>query len=224
MTRSLTGHERMPRLVLLSVLAVLGATGKAAAHPHVFVDADVGFAVSDSRLLSLHISWKYDEFTTLILFDILELDADGDGVLNDDDLAKVAAGETEWPEDYNGDVYLEVSDAPIGLARPLNASAEMNGDRIIVRFDLPLNEPVDLSGKAAILRLYDPTYYYAYTATGVTAPAPNAGRCQATIVPFEPDAATAALQTQLAALSREEIPDQPDVGRQFADEVVLTCE
>ncbi len=213
----------MPRRFLFILLPFLGVTGQAAAHPHVFVDAEVGFDTNASRLLSLHIAWKYDEFTTLALFDILDLDADGDGVLNDEDLAKVASGETDWPEDYNGDVYLDADRRPIKLAKPTNASAKMRGDRIVVRFDLPLNEPLDLSFESAILRLYDPTYYYAYTATGIIDPAAGSSPCRATIVPFEADAATAALQKQLAALSREEMPEQANVGRLFADEIMLTC-
>ena len=213
----------MPRLLLSWVLMVLSATGRAAAHPHVFVDAEIGFAITDSRVSALRISWTYDEFTTLVLFDILDLDADGDGVLNEDDLANVAAGETEWPEHYNGDVYMEISGDPIVLDRPFNASAEMQGDRITVRFDLPLREPHDLSGDTANLRLSDPSYYYAYTVTGATVALPGTATCRATVVPFEADAATAELQRQLEALSREESPEQPDVGHLFADEVVLTC-
>lgn len=213
----------MPRRLSFVLLPFLGLAGQVSAHPHVFVDVDVGLDINASRLSSLQIVWTYDEFTTLTLFDILDLDTDGDGVLNEDDLAKVAAGETDWPPDYNGDVYLEVDQRPVELAKPTNASAEMHGDRIAVRFDLPLNEPLDLSLGTAILRLYDPAYYYAYTATGLTNPAPGQDLCQATIVPFEADAAAAALQEQLAALSREEMPEQANVGRLFADEIVLTC-
>lgn len=213
----------MPRRLSFVLLLFLGLAGQTRAHPHVYVDAEVGFDITASHLSSLHIVWTYDEFTTLTLFDILDLDADGDGVLNEIDLAKVAAGETDWPPDFNGDVYLEADQRPVELAKPTNASAEMHGDRIAVRFDLPLNEPLDLSLGTAILRLYDPTYYYAYTATGLRNPSPGEGPCRASIVAFEADAAAAALQEQLAGLSREEMPEQANVGRLFADEIVLTC-
>jgi len=49
------------------------------------------------------------------------------------------------------------------------------------------------------------------------------GTCEAEVAPFEPDAAAAALQAQLAALFREETPEQDNVGRLFSDEVSLTC-
>jgi len=97
----------VPRRLSFVLFPFLGLAGQASAHPHVFVDVDVGFDINASRLSSLQIVWTYDEFTTLTVFDILDLDADGDGVLNEIDLAKVAGGETDWPPDYNGDVYLE---------------------------------------------------------------------------------------------------------------------
>lgn len=214
----------MPRHLILLLLPFLGLPAPAAAHPHVFVDAAVGFRVEGTELSSLRVSWVYDEFTSLILFDILSLDADGDGLLNDADLARVVEGETDWPDDYNGDIYLEAGGRQVALGRPMNASAEMPDDRIIVHFDLPLSAPLDLTDGPAILRLYDPNYYYAYTVTVRTGPMFEAGACAATVTPFEPDETTSALQDQLAALSREEFPEQENVGRLFADEVVLTCD
>lgn len=136
--------EPVPRRLFYVLLPMLSLAGQAIAHPHVFVDADVGFAVNGTRLDSLRIAWTYDEFTTLVLFDILDLDADGDGVLTDDDLAKVVKGETDWPEGYDGDVHLEVGGVPVALTRPTNASAEMRDDRMVVVFDLPLEAPLDL--------------------------------------------------------------------------------
>ena len=44
--------------------------GPVKAHPHVFVDARTGFIFgADGQLEPLRISWTYDEFTTLILFE-----------------------------------------------------------------------------------------------------------------------------------------------------------
>lgn len=214
----------MPRHLLLTALAFVAMAQTAAAHPHVFVDAVVGFDVEEGRLTSLHISWTYDEFTTLTMFDVLDLDRDGDGVLDADDLDKVVEGETEWPDDYNGDIYLEHNGEPLPLARPVNGSAEMQDDRITVHFNLPLTEPLDPGGSRVVLRLYDPFYFHAYTVTGVRDAGVLKGECTASFTPFQPDAAAAELQAQLAALSREETPDQAGVGRLFSDEVVLSCE
>lgn len=198
----------------------------AKAHPHIFVDAQTGFLFTEEgHLRALRISWTYDAFTTLFLFDVLDLDKDGDGSLDDSDRAEIVSGETDWPPDYNGDVYLEVAGRDRPLARPGNAMAQMENDRITVAFDLPLAQPVDMSGTTAILRLYDPVFYYAYTIlSDGQPPQPLPSICAAKVIPFEPDAAAAALQSQLAALSKEETPEQDNVGRLFSDEVSLTCQ
>tara|TARA_B100000780_G_scaffold118981_1_gene83496 strand:+ start:415 stop:651 length:237 start_codon:yes stop_codon:yes gene_type:complete len=73
----------------------LGGTAKA--HPHAFVDARTGFIFgTDGQLQALRVSWTYDEFTTLILFESVNLDKDGDGQFNDVDRAAIIEGDTNW--------------------------------------------------------------------------------------------------------------------------------
>ena len=93
-------------------------------------------------------------------------------------------------------------------------------DRITVAFSLPLAEPLTVEGDH-VLRFYDPTYFYAYAVVALDETLKEG--CTSRIVPFEPDAAAKELQLQLAALSREETPEQEDVGRLFADQVWLKC-
>jgi ABC-type uncharacterized transport system substrate-binding protein len=198
--------------------------GPAKAHPHVFVDARTGFIFgTDGQLEALRISWTYDEFTTLILFESLNLDQDGDGQFNDADRAAVIDGETNWDPEYKGDVYLEVGGQDYPLARPEAAAVTLENNQVEVSFDLPLSQPVRIEGAPAFLRLYDPVFFYAYTILPAMDPIDLPENCQAQIVPFEPNAAENALQEKLSALGREEAPTQENVGRLFSDEVQLTC-
>lgn len=207
-------------LCLFAALSVI-AGQPASSHPHVFVETRAGFMFDpEGRLASLRITWTYDAFTSLVLFDILDLDKDRDGKLDEEDRAAVVAGETSWGEGYNGDIFVELGEATVPMAAPTNGSAWMTEDRITVAFDLPLAEPLDTDG-ALLLRFYDPAYYYAYEVVALEDGVRNG--CTAEIIPFEPDAATAELQRQLAALSREETPEQADVGSLFADQVWLRC-
>ncbi|WP_195819982.1 DUF1007 family protein [Roseobacter sp. MH60115] len=214
----------MSRIFWSMLFAAMCLVSTAKAHPHVFVDARTGFIFNnDGYLEAVRISWTYDQFTTLILFESLDLDRDLDGRLSAADRAEIIAGETNWSAEYNGDVYLEVEGQERPMGRPKNATASLENDQITVAFDLPLSQPAGLAGRTAVLRLYDPFFYYAYT---ILADAEKRGLppgCQADLISFEPDAAASALQEQLAALSREDTPDQPNVGRLFSDEVVLAC-
>jgi ABC-type uncharacterized transport system substrate-binding protein len=209
-------------LGLLFVVMCLG--GPAKAHPHVFVDARTGFIFgADGQLKALRISWTYDEFTTLILFESLNLDLDGDGQFNDADRAAVIDGETNWDPEYKGDVYLEVAGQDYPLGRPEAAAVTLENNQVEVSFDLPLSQPVRIEDAPAFLRLYDPVFFYAYTILPAIDPIALPEGCQAQIVPFEPNAAENALQEKLTALGREEAPTQENVGRLFSDEVRLTC-
>jgi len=198
--------------------------GPAGAHPHVFVDARTGFIFgADGQLRALRISWTYDAFTSLILFESLNLDADRDGKLSEADQAAVIAGETNWDPDYKGDVYLEVAGQDYPLGRPEAAAVTYVENQVEVSFDLPLSEPVAIGKTAALLRLYDPVFYYAYTILPAAEPFELPAGCQTQIVPFEPSAAENAMQERLANLGLDETPEQENIGRVFSDEVHLTC-
>jgi len=213
------------KTIVAGAVLMLGTSVVAHAHPHVFVNAQAGFQIdAEQRLQALRISWRYDAFTTLFLFDALDLDSDSDGQLNDADLATVAAAETDWPADYNGDVNLAVAGKPWQLSQPQNAAANMIDGEIIVSFDLTLVSPADISGQSASLRLYDPAFYYAYSVTVDSDSQNTDGPCEVTAIPFEPDEAEAETLLTLATLSREETPDEPDIGARFADEILLTCD
>ena len=211
--------------IFMSVLSfAMCLSGIAKAHPHIFVDASAAFIFDEhGKLQALRISWTYDEFTTLTLFETLDLDKDGDGVLNDADHAAVIDGEPHWDPEDKGDVDLEVAGKDYPLGRPEAGAVTFENNRIEVSFNLPLSEQVAVTDTAVLLRLYDPGFYYAYTILPTLDATDLPERCQAEIVPFDPNATERALKEQLAALSREDTPTQQNVGRLFSDEVRLTC-
>jgi len=197
-----------------------GFVSDAQAHPHVYVDASAGFIFDENGDLSaLRVTWTYDAFTSLSLLDILDLDKDRDGILSDADLAVIVQAQTVWPDDFEGDTYLEAGGEPIALARPLNGLSAMTETQISVSFDLPLIAPIDPTGNV-ILRLYDPYYYNAYSTVSVG----ETGDCRAEIEAFEPDEDTSAIWVELSQLAQDENPANDGVGRLFADEVKLLCD
>lgn len=200
-------------------IAVISAVS-ASAHPHVFIDAKANFvADQNGYVTALQITWTYDAFTSLSLQDLLDLDLDSDGVLSDADLARVVKAQTVWPDGFKGDTYLEQDGIGVALARPVNGTAWQSDINISVAFELPVEEPF-LPGQDVTLRLYDPSYYYAYSAVDVQ----GTEQCSAFVAAFEPDKATSKLRRQLARLSREEKPEQAGIGRMFADVIRLDCD
>lgn len=195
------------------------------AHPHIFVDADAGFVFNDAgHLVGVRVFWLYDAYTTLFLFDSLDLDKDRDGALNATDLEKVRQGETTWEPEYQGDTYLWIGGQKQILSRPLKTSAQMIEGRIGVSFEVHLQQPQNMAGRSASLKLYDPIYYYAYSIPGEGRIFGAAVGCQVWVNRFDPDEKTANLQKELSALSREELPENLDIGSKFAEEIALQCD
>lgn len=205
-------------------LAALALPFQAQAHPHVFVDATGGFRFQDGALTGIRVIWQYDAFTTLLLYDQLNLDKDGDGALDAADMAEIVRGETVWEMGYEGDTYLFANGAKQAMSRPQNGAARMVGNAVEVSFDLTLAQPIPAAALGASLKLYDPLYYYAYDIPNPALTENMPATCRAELIPFVADAENAALQEQLLSLSQEELPDDPNVGAKFADELVLQCD
>ncbi|MEO1329249.1 MAG: DUF1007 family protein, partial [Pseudomonadota bacterium] len=76
--------------VLSLALASLGA-GRAAAHPHMFFDAQAGFVFDEQgRLAALRVAFVVDELNTLYTLQALEIDpADG---MSEAETAKLVGG------------------------------------------------------------------------------------------------------------------------------------
>ncbi|MEM7527977.1 MAG: DUF1007 family protein [Pseudomonadota bacterium] len=198
----------------------------ASAHPHVFIDAGADFEFDDDgRLSAIRVTWILDHFVTLFLLEALGADADRDGALTPEEEARIVADQMNWDEGYEGDSYLDVGGAPTALAGPSSGEAALQDGKLTLRFTRPLEEPVNVPGgdAGAIARIYDPVFFYAYFVTEKPQLMNAPDGCSAEVHPFEPTTELAALQQTLFELDQEEEPEQPEVGRLFADRIVLSC-
>lgn len=213
---------------LLCAAALLTAT-PGGTHPHVFVGGGAHFGMNaDGKLERLHISWIYDTFASLYLLSYLQADQDGDGILTDDEKERILADQTQWPDEFAGDSYLWVGGSKIGLGKPVDADTRILEDgRVEVSFDRMVETPFrPEAGEPVVVKVYDPTFYYAYEVSEVPEIRGAATEnCRTRHEPYDPTApGLAALKTELAALGRDEDPEQEDVGALFADKLFLACE
>ena len=198
-------------------------------HPHVWVDGGADFGVdADGRLVSLHITWIYDEFASLYMVNYLGVDQDGDGVLSEADKSVILADQTNWPDEFAGDSYLFVDGKKRALGKPEAGDTRiLEGGRVEVTFQRPVLEPFrpGVDRPEAIVKVYDPTFYYEYVVLeAAKIIGPEGHGCVSEFRPVDvSDAGLAALRVELSALGRNETPDRPDVGALFANELVLRC-
>ncbi|NHF74529.1 DUF1007 family protein [Paracoccus xiamenensis] len=206
----------------LSVFAPAGGR----AHPHEFVDAGITFYFDDQgRLGATGIVWVWDEFTSMLILEDLGLDGDGDGVLTGAERQTAVERFNDWPEGFEGDLYLRSNGAPVELSGPLDLKVDYRDNRLIVSFLRPLPQRIDPGSAPVTLQVYDPTYYVFYDLAGAPKLAGREG-CEIAIHEADTAAAQKLYEELLGDLTDEEILEEgksPEVGGAFADEVVLTC-
>lgn len=209
-----------------ALLAGLAAT-PAAAHPHVFVDATLTLRFdAEGRLVALATSWTYDEFYTLYAIEALEMDPEGDGALSPEELAEMARIHTSAAsdqEEFPSQLWLKAAGEHVPLQLPSGAAASLAADRLTVTFERLLEVPADPAvGLSA--RIYDPSYFIAYTIVADPVAEALPGGCTVRLIPFAPDALQQQTLSELSLLSMEETPYDPQIGAMLSDEVRVTCD
>ena len=164
---------------------------------------------------------------------IAALDTNKDGAISGGELTGFQQWDADWPEDYAGDMVVEIGGQKIPLERPSDWAAEWHDGRAVSIHTRRLADPVEVAGAASpqiLIRAYDPDYYVAYT---ITAEPEFTGRedCKAQV--FEPDidAIPDELREAIAELSADTTPEAAGltgaglsaVGEMYAEEVHATC-
>lgn len=209
----------------ISLVALLMSGAPALAHPHIFIDSGLEL-VFDSRgqLAAVRVTWAYDEFYSLMQLEELGLDPDGDGELTEAELEELAGFDTNWVEGYEGDLYVTAGGEKVALAGPIRAGARMEEGRIVTWHTRPLVTRIDPAAAEVVLKVYDPTYYTAYTLELGVALTGRQG-CSVTRIPADLGRAYDAVEELLYGPGSDGASEDnfPPVGELFADTLTLTC-
>ncbi len=215
---------RMRKLLALSAAVSLSQVPVAYAHPHLFVGVDVEIIFTDQAPTAVRITWKYDDFFSLLLTSDLGIDLDGDLILDAEEVAILTEAVTDWPADFKGDLEVQQNGRAIALGSRTMHTATYDDGLISETHVRPILDS-DLNGAAMTLRVYDPLYYVAYSLNG---PITFEGRddCSATVTPPDLNAAYSLVDELLYGRPASEVgPDEsfPEVGIEFAETIDVTC-
>jgi ABC-type uncharacterized transport system substrate-binding protein len=220
--------KRMRRAGLAAAACGLWA-GPALAHPHVFIDTGIEIGFDEAgRIAAVQVVWVYDEFYSLMAIADYGLDPGFTGTLTEPERTELAEIYSNWQPGYEGDLYPVRDGTPLSLSAPFDFSADYREGRIVITHRRTLETPVRPVEGPVVFKVYDPTYYTAYT---IAAPPQLRGAeaCSADVI--LPDFSYAAEQLQAAmsemlAGAGDEFDleeDFPPVGADFAEEVHVTC-
>lgn len=193
----------------------------ATAHPHIFVATGLRLVVDEAGLAqAIEVTWSYDDFYSLLIFEDRGLDGDMDGVLSAEERADLQGFDLNWSEGFEGDLYLSRAGAAVALGAPEHLSTEVDAGLIVTRHRRALLSPQPAAG--LMIQAYDPTYYTAYSLDlGVDVE----GACTATVEPPDLDRAYTMVEELLYAMPADQAEDAyPAVGKAFATTVHIDCE
>lgn len=161
-------------LALLPLLLLLPLP--TAAHPHVWIDATLGYVFENGKVTALEVTWLFDDFYSALVLE--DFDTDGDGSLSQQELDALVGISAANLMSYSFFTHLKIAGAKQYVALVKEFYAEVaDGDLILYRFRVPLpgpTAPEDLS-----VGLFDDSYYVdiALGEAAISAPA----GCRATL-------------------------------------------
>ena len=222
----LTTPDTRPRLaaILMAVLLLIGSNGKAAAHPHVFVDARAEIVFDENgRIAAVRNIWQFDE--AFSSYATLNLDEDGDGALSNAELEPLAKVNVESLAEFGFFTYLTIGETSVEFVPPTEYFLQYDGARLTLYYTLPLSAPAVLAAPAK-LEVFDPEYFVAFTFAGdepaILDGAPDG--CTATFhPPQELDAQTMAILGAIPMDQRTIPDDLVAAASVLANVIVVEC-
>lgn len=211
----------MTRVKLSTVLAVgMLLSWQVAAHPHSFITMQSQLVVNEGKLTAINMRWTMDEITSAdLLYDA------GNARPGDEVWKKLAAevmahvlGQHYFTEFWHGKQKVKFENLPTayGLAR--------EGHKAVLTFTLPLAEAQALAGQRYQFSTFDPSYFVDmhYDHNGdVSLPANMPAGCKLSV--HTPKPSEEMTNYALSLDKADAPPEDMALGKQFAQQVTLTC-
>jgi ABC-type uncharacterized transport system substrate-binding protein len=145
-------------LVLAAGLAL--STGRAIAHPHVWVTALATVLYDHNTITGLQQAWTFDEFYTQMAIE--GLDKNGDGKYDRQELSELAQVNIDGLKEFNYFTSAKLGADDLKFKPPVDYWLEYSDQKILtLHFTLPLEKPVPADAAFAF-SVSDPSYFIAF--------------------------------------------------------------
>ncbi|MGE3872765.1 MAG: DUF1007 family protein [Parvibaculaceae bacterium] len=210
----------------LAGAVILGSAAAAAAHPHVWADMRSNVILRPDGLISgVRVEWTFDKAYSAMATE--GLDADGDGVYSDAELAPLTQLNLSSLKPYGYFIFMRMNGTVQKFTDPIDPGQSYADGKLTLRFTLPLQHPADPHGGTFALKVYDPEFFidfeYARTKPVALMGALPAG-CRMKLAPVPTNEQ---LNQTLAMLATKPVDWKPengeDFGGLFAQAVTVKC-
>jgi ABC-type uncharacterized transport system substrate-binding protein len=205
----------------VAMLVVGLSAASVQAHPHSFISIITTPVVEQGQLTGLKMQWTMDDITSAdLLYDAG--DAKPDSPVWKKLAAEVMAnvlGQHYFTEFWHNKEKVKFGNLPpqYGLSR--------SNHQAVLTFVLPLAHPQPLKGQTYRFSTFDPTYFVDMSYdhdTDVHLPQTLASSCKISVHTPKPSEETLLFAQSLDKADAP--PEDMDLGKQFAQEVTLTCQ
>lgn len=217
------GHPRLmpcsPLLAVVTLLCWLGVGPDVDAHPHAWVDVRSALVFDEEgHLVAIEQEWFFDYFYSAFVREELE----GDGGVTQAGLDQIAAENMAELEQFEYFTDVRSGASRVALGEPHDVAIGYRGERLWLRFVIPLSS-LDMAADGDIAyAIYDPSYYIEMLHLEdepIMLLGNAAASCQARLVMPNPSMEAVALAGSMA------IDTQADnsLGELFSEWIYVTC-
>ena len=220
---TLSCRSRSVLAIFCTAAAIAGPVPQAEAHPHVWATVRSEILVDEKgQITGVRHAWTFDEFYSAMA--VQGLDTNSDGTFSAEELKPLVQVNIESLKEFDYFTFVHFGDDDkLPLKPPENYSLAYEKGLLTLHFTLPLQTPLNTSGKALEVDVYDPSFFVAF-GFATEAPVKIAGTpsaCSAEIK--KPDATAEADAKALGEAFFTQLGPNSNFGSQFAQTVLVKC-
>ena len=222
---------RPARIAALSVATGLwlsASTIMAWSHPHVWADMRSQLQIADDgKITGVRVEWTTDKAYAKDALD--GLDANGDGIYEPDELARLTEENLKALAEYNYFVVFRFNGEvqKNGIAKDGNQSYNAADGRLTLTFTVPLATPLDPKAGEVKLKVYDPEFFIDFEYVKehpLLISKKLTDGCVAKLLPTPSDASIEQTRQLLSTKGKDWKPENnEDFGGMFAQAAIVDC-
>ena len=205
--------------LLLPMIGMVAVTSPAQAHPHAWIDLRSQVLLDDEgRVRALELIWLFDDYYTVMVAEELGSSAPP----TKEYLEGISKRNLTNLREYDYFTKITFNGEPQGIADVTRYDTEVYSGRLWMRFEVPLEQPIDPKAGEVAFSVYDPTYWIEILhleAEPVVFSGAGAEGCLGKIIQPKPTFEQVALAN---ALDTDETAGE-GLGELFAEKVVVKC-